>query len=340
METVCNISVTDDALYNASSKYKLKSFSTAYDCLKKCWTDGIYLPQIFSRFLKLSLQIYSRLALWTDVAILADDWPKVTAPNQRSRVNFLVDLYIDIIQTVNESDNICSEIFVKMPVHLKTEHDIIVQCMNESRQLFTARLTQIEEQWNKEMLAKTTAWTKQVADIPRLYRKTNREPPTKPCNYVEQILKPAKLFTEMYSTKIAADTIRRCLIHVFSQLNKQYAIDFIRTYSDNFILKIYFSLDFRYFSAVTDVLTSVKKTEESLRRMKNLRQKSSNNNPNQSNNGSGGMSDDDKIRLQLHVDISTWTNEIEKLHIDRNSVEKLNEINELVQSCTRIKTDS
>lgn len=87
--------------------------------------------------------------------------------------------------------------------------------------MFTKRLTQIEEQWNIEMLKQTTAWTKQVADIPRLYRKTNREAPTKPCNYVEQILKPAKSFTETYSPKIAADTIQRCLIHVFSQLNKQ-----------------------------------------------------------------------------------------------------------------------
>lgn len=88
------------------------------------------------------------------------------------------------------------------------------------------------------------------------------------------------------------------------------------------------------------MLTSVKKTEESLRRLKNLREKTSNNNPNQSSSGSSGMSDDDKIRLQLHVDISTWTNEIEKLHVDRNSVDKLNELNELVESCTRIKIDS
>lgn len=88
------------------------------------------------------------------------------------------------------------------------------------------------------------------------------------------------------------------------------------------------------------MLTSVKKTEESLRRLKNLRERSSSNNPNQSSSGSGGMSDDDKIRLQLHVDISTWTKEIEKMDVDRNSVDKLNELNELVQSCTRIKIDS
>lgn len=110
------------------------------------------------------------------------------------------------------------------------------------------------------------------------------------------------------------------------------------THPDIFHFTIQFLLVLRYFAAVTDVLTSVKKTEESLRRLKNLREKSSNNNPNQSSSGSGGMSDDDKIRLQLHVDIITWTNEIEKMHVDRNSVDKLNELNELVESCTRIKS--
>lgn len=223
METACSASLIDDAVYSAvaTSGYNLKPFSVAHDCLKKCWTDGIYLSQIFNRFLKLSLQIHARLASWIDEAILANNWPKVKAPNQRSRVDFLVVLYIDIIQTVNECNGITRDIVAKMPAHLRPEHDIVEKCMTESLQMFAKHLTQIEVQWNAEMLKQTDAWTKQVADIPRLYRKTNREAPTKPCNYVEQILKPAKSFAKLYSTKIAADTRQRCLIHVFSQLNKQ-----------------------------------------------------------------------------------------------------------------------
>lgn len=223
METACSASLIDETLYNATatSKYNLKPFSVAHDCLKKCWADGIYLAQIFNRFLKLSLQINSRLASWIDEAVSGNSWPKVMGPNQCSRVDFLVVLYIDIIQTINECNDISRDIVAKMPAHLKPEHDIVEKCVNESRQMFVKYLTRIELQWNEEMLKQTDAWTKQVADIPRLYRKTNREAPTKPCNYVEQILKPAKTFTELYSMKIAADTRQRCLIHVFSQLNKQ-----------------------------------------------------------------------------------------------------------------------
>lgn len=93
--------------------------------------------------------------------------------------------------------------------------------------------------------------------------------------------------------------------------------------------------NFRYYSAVSDVLTSVQKTEESLRRLKNLREKSGSSQ--QGNTSSTGMSDDDKIRLQLHVDICTWRDEIEKLDINRSSIDKLTDLIQLVEESTKIK---
>jgi len=52
----------------------------------------------------------------------------------------------------------------------------------------------------------------------------------------------------------------------------------------------------RYLAVTSDVLTSVKKMEESLRRLRTARGTSS-------AGGSQGMSDDDKIRLQLCLDV-------------------------------------
>lgn len=86
---------------------------------------------------------------------------------------------------------------------------------------------------------------------------------------------------------------------------------------------------------MNDVLTSVQKTEESLRRLKNLREKSGS--ASQGNTPASGMSDDDKIRLQLHVDICTWCEEIEKLGIERKAINKLNELIKMVEECTKIK---
>lgn len=55
----------------------------------------------------------------------------------------------------------------------------------------------------------------------------------------------------------------------------------------------------RYFETVSDVLNSVKKMEESLKRLKQARRAPATNPV----SSSGGMSDDDKIRLQLALDV-------------------------------------
>lgn len=96
----------------------------------------------------------------------------------------------------------------------------------------------------------------------------------------------------------------------------------------------YVSMIYRYYAAVLDVLTSVQKTEESLRRLKNLREKST---LNTSANDRQGLTDDDKIRLQLQVDIIHWATEIDKIGVSIGDVEKLDELKALVEESTKIK---
>lgn len=50
-----------------------------------------------------------------------------------------------------------------------------------------------------------------------------------------------------------------------------------------------------------------------------------------------GMSDDDKIRLQLQVDIISWSEEIERLGVSKEEIDKLNDLIKLVEESTRIK---
>lgn len=50
------------------------------------------------------------------------------------------------------------------------------------------------------------------------------------------------------------------------------------------------------------------------------------------------MSDDDKIRLQLQVDVIFWLSEIKKLGVNTKNVTKLNELSHLVEDATKIKT--
>lgn len=66
--------------------------------------------------------------------------------------------------------------------------------------------------------------------------------------------------------------------------------------------------NFSYLLFVMDVLTSVQKTEESLRRLKKIRDKSTGILPSEPQ----GTSDDEKIRIQLKVDVDGYTNMVWK----------------------------
>lgn len=57
-------------------------------------------------------------------------------------------------------------------------------------------------------------------------------------------------------------------------------------------------LIYRYLSITNDVLTSVRKMEESLKRLKRAKGSSA--------SSGQGLSDDDKIRLQLFLDVQTF----------------------------------
>lgn len=76
-------------------------------------------------------------------------------------------------------------------------------------------------------------------------------------------------------------------------------------------------------------MTSVYKTEESLRRLKQIREMS------QQNNESVGTTDGDKIRLQLNVDVIFYGKLIEILKINVNSVQKYTELSTMVTEAVK-----
>lgn len=212
LELACNKTIDVDFIDG-----RLRPFASVSNCLNKCWSDGVYLSQIFSRFLKFTMQIYNRLCVWIDDAIKNDE----PTNKMLNRIDFLITIYLDAQKTIGQSVELTKLICDKIPIHLLNEKSTIEKCLNETTRALESRLKRIESQWNREMLKQTSGWTKQVADIPRLYRKTNRDAPSKPCNYVEQILAPAKEFNRNYSTKIDSKRIQQCLTSVFSELNKQ-----------------------------------------------------------------------------------------------------------------------
>lgn len=86
----------------------------------------------------------------------------------------------------------------------------------------------------------------------------------------------------------------------------------------------------RYYKYVEDVLTSVTRTEESLRRLKQIRELSS-----QQSTESGGVTDGDKIRLQLNVDVVSYGNLADGLKVNVNTVHKFNDLRSTVTDAVK-----
>lgn len=90
---------------------------------------------------------------------------------------------------------------------------------------------------------------------------------------------------------------------------------------------------FRYYVAVNEVLVSVQKTEESLRRLKNL--KGTTNSTYLVTTST--TSDDDKIRLQLRLDVSTWSDELRQFGLQPTEFQKLIDLRQVIEDSIKNK---
>uniref|UniRef100_A0A336KZD7 Conserved oligomeric Golgi complex subunit 2 n=1 Tax=Culicoides sonorensis TaxID=179676 RepID=A0A336KZD7_CULSO len=304
IETVCSKNL-NELFISDQNNFKLEPFSCTINSITTSWSEDVYLPQLFNRFFKLTLQLISRLCTWIDQVLETD---KFECDNV-SQSTYLIMIYLDIVTLMKEFPKILETIVKKASKPFVAQRQLLENCFNESKKSLCTRLTQIELKVAQDLIANSAPYLKQVNDIPRLYRKTNREIPTKNCAYVDHTLAATKEFHEKYNKSIGMEKVSQFLINIFTELTDQ------------------------YYNAITEVLTSVQKTEESLRRLKNLREKG----------GSGtaaatrqGMSDDDKIRLQLQVDVIYWTNEIETFGITKSQVKKLVELIKFVEDATKI----
>ena len=112
------------------------------------------------------------------------------------------------------------------------------------------------------------------------YRMTNRPAPTRPSPYVSTILKPLKEFNTEFSTKIPS-----C---VGSQWKET----------------IVASIAMKYSKAVSELLETVQRGEEALKNCKARR------------TVAGGMSDGEKVKLQLLLDHREFMASVRDIGVD------------------------
>nr|CAD7256483.1 unnamed protein product [Timema shepardi] len=244
------------SLAERPSEFHLLPTASAWECLLRCWADGVFLRELAHRFWKLSLQIIARYYTWIE-----EVWEEVDS-------------------------------------------------IDESKQQLLSRLPIVTQFILGEVSSQSLSQLRQVNDIPRLFRRTNRDIPTKPCPYVGAVLAPPLSFHKAYREVVGAPQLQRWLTLIFSAITQQ------------------------FYSSVNDVLTSVQKTEESLRRLKKVRDRLSTTTPSEGK----GLGDDDKIRQQLVLDVQYFCEGVESVDVKKDDVDKLLELLNLVEAA-RSKSD-
>ncbi|KAG5327195.1 COG2 protein, partial [Pseudoatta argentina] len=292
-------------------EFSLYATDVVWDNLLRIWTDDIYLYQLFHRFWKLSLQISSRYQTWCQNS-MKQIWPVINETNnsndseRSTRVNFLVYLYIDIEKLINTLPSFLQMVQSKIKDETVTISKLLEDSLGETSNSLANLLPLVTKEIVNELSEQCVTHLKQVSDIPRLFRRTKRDVPTKPCPYVKSAMIPLTNFYTEYN-KIIPENIILWLELTLSSLTESYLL------------------------FVTDVLTFVQKTEESLRRLKKIRDKSTEILPSEPQ----GTSDDEKIRIQLKVDVDGYTNLVKDLNISTDNIHHLQELIDAVEAAVK-----
>ncbi|CAF1172653.1 unnamed protein product [Adineta steineri] len=286
-----------------NSPYKTLITSTIFKSIDRCWQPNIFLEPLSHEFWKLTLQCIVRFRIWIE-----------TFNAKTMDMKFLVNLYVDLQVFSNKIKTLFQEIILSQRLISLTSissniaieltnvlDEILSGLMNKSRMdLKNIIIQQLIDRCNETLHS--------VQEIPRMYRKTNREAPTKPSNCILATFRHLQTFSDDYNgTLLSSDECQEFLTITMEEITK------------------------RYYDLCSEILSSVRKMEESMQRLKRVRESSrtpSNQSQNMTTSASVTLTDDNKIRKQIQNDVTAFTTELEKLNIHIESSNKLTILNE------------
>lgn len=131
-----------------------------------------------------------------------------------------------------------------------------------------------------------------VKGVAATYRMTNRPPPTQASPFVATILRPMSEFCAEFENRTPAHLGDEWKLAIIGQVTERYA------------------------AAIEELITTVQRTEVALHRRTRRA-------------ASGGISDGDKVKLQLYLDFQEFCNHITNLQVDPSSVPALEKLRDL-----------
>uniref|UniRef100_A0A8C8CG91 Conserved oligomeric Golgi complex subunit 2 n=1 Tax=Oncorhynchus tshawytscha TaxID=74940 RepID=A0A8C8CG91_ONCTS len=287
----------------AGSCYHLLVSQVLWNSLVRCWAEKVYLPPLSHRFWKLTLQLISRYSKFL-TEVQPPTWepnfpqtgqpkiPPTWKPNLSTTILMLVYISVDIVPFDCLFDKCPS-----MPCVLSPE------ALEDSKASLSGCIPTLNSKMTQHLTERCFRFLKSASEVPRLYRRTNKEVPFRASAYMDNALRPLHQLLsdskDMVKPSIAQDWLRVALN----------------------------DCTHRYFETISDVLSSVKKMEESLKRLKQARKTATTN----TIGTTGGPTDDSKIRLQLALDVEYLGEQIQKMGLQPDDITMFSTLNDLVQ---------
>ncbi|XP_023338377.1 conserved oligomeric Golgi complex subunit 2 [Eurytemora carolleeae] len=321
-------------------KLFLRCSEQLLSALRNCFDQQIFLLPLADKFFKLALQIISRYRVWAGRCVDLYEKEKEETKNkivksvtskdllniqserahkrsssdqnlleldktETSKISItlsnLVMIYSDTVLLCSLLPSLLSELFYSA---LGNQEINIENAIDASIRDLESILSSIEQKIILGGGLDPTKLVKQVSDIPRIYRRTNRETPTKPCQYVIALVDTLTEFRQQHQPFCSQQSMEKWLAGIVENILTQYLVN------------------------VTDVLNNVTKMEESLRKLKKVRERGGAGAGQGAGKAGGGLSDDDKIRLQIYVDVMFFSREVESWGV--KELKNLEEIKSVV----------
>uniref|UniRef100_A0A669B9J2 Conserved oligomeric Golgi complex subunit 2 n=1 Tax=Oreochromis niloticus TaxID=8128 RepID=A0A669B9J2_ORENI len=320
----------------AGSAYHLQVSEVLWSCLVRCWSDNVYLSPLAHRFWKLTLQLYSRYAKFLDESPNSEVTKEPTRPlpssasSTSSRTSLeeggsesgspaslstkqLVYIAADIQKLqeqvlTNELLHfyLCSSNLFTLNI---LPFSLMCNALADSKASLSSSIPSLNTRMTHHLTERSCRFLKSASEVPRLYRRTNK------------VREVAIMYTdgEYFFLKAGLFTFYK---HV-SNLSQR--IKFFSAFPSHVV--------FRYYETISEVLSSVRKMEESLKRLKQARKGAA---ATTTAGANGGLTDDGKIRLQLALDVEYLGEQIQKMGLQPTDISMFSTLMDLVKEAREL----
>uniref|UniRef100_A0AAQ6A7B8 Conserved oligomeric Golgi complex subunit 2 n=1 Tax=Amphiprion ocellaris TaxID=80972 RepID=A0AAQ6A7B8_AMPOC len=338
----------------AGSAYHLQVSEVLWFCLERCWSDKVYLSPLAHRFWKLTLQLYSRYAKFlvevklnklekdelfknffnspevvkeptrplpssassTSSRTSLDDGGSESGSSASLSTKQLVYIAADIQKLQEQPFGFLLSLpdfgtkglrpFVS--VHLQALSSML-DALADSKACLTSSIPTLNTRMTQHLTERSCRFLKSASEVPRLYRRTNKDLPVRASAYMDNALRPLHQLLTDSTGLVTPSTAQEWLRVALSECTQ------------------------KYYETISEVLSSVRKMEESLKRLKQARKGATTTTTVGAN---GGPTDDSKIRLQLALDVEYLGEQIQKMGLQPNDISMFSTLMDLVKEAREL----